>query len=298
LGQTVPVAIYLSISFETEDLRKECLDIERLSPDSLRKNPRFHLRIRGNKTQQMIHIRMIYEEVIGTGQDIETGPWIMFCDDDDTYEPDRCEKIIKEIELSQEESRKIGIKLAGLYESTFSKDHRQHRHEYWCYCVHVEMLQRFYEKLRDFPEIVENKCCDVLFAEYLRRSGPDYAFCRSVETMYHYRIEENSDSITGSIKENQHRYTRLGEPPAITSIDFAEYVVDWNESLYKNMDVYLHDVFLRTIVGCNLEYILNAEFKADSSLFSFVDSCHLDKIKEYHDRVRKACDGLFDIRFT
>ena len=160
------------------------------------------------------------------------------------------------------------------------------------------MLGKFYEKLIDYPDIIDNKCCDVLFAEYLRRSSPDHLYCQLKENLYNYRVEENSDSITGYIKGNQQKYTRFNQSPGITDINFADYVVDWNECLYENMEVYLHDIFLRTIVGCDLDYILKAEFRSDSELFSFVDSCHLEKIKTNHQYWRGVCDKLFDIPFS
>ena len=81
-------------------------------------------------------------------------------------------------------------------------------------------------------------------------------------------------------------------------LSFSEYVVNLNEYLHENIDVYLHDVFLRTIVGCELEYILNAEFRGDYALFPYVDNCHLEKIKQSHEYLRGVCNKLFDIGFS
>jgi len=65
--------------------------------------------------------------------------------------------------------------------------------------------------------------------------------------------------------------------------------------LYENMDVYIHDTYLRTLVGCNIDYILRAEFMANYGLIEFVDACHLQKITEYHNRLRDICNELYDI---
>jgi len=286
--QSICVSIYLSISFETEEIKK-CFY------ETIKKNTFFdeiNICFREHKTSQMQHIYLLYMHVLKQHE------WIMFCDDDDTYEPSRVERIAQNIYAGDNQCKLMNKTLAGLYESTFGKDHREHRHEYWCYCVNIEMLGKFYEKLLDYPDIIDNKCCDVLFAEYLRRASPDNLYCQLTEKLYNYRVEENSDSITGYIKGNQQKYTRFNQQPAITDINFADYVVDWNECLYENMDVYLHDIFLRTIVGCNLDYILKAEFRSDSELFGFVDSCHLEKIQKNHKYWRGACDKLFDIPFS
>jgi len=303
-NQTVSVSIYLSISFDSEELKELVVG----NSDFTSLCSKINLRIRENKTPQMRHLYLLYQEIACQKDKIadKHDHWIMFCDDDDTYEAIRVEKIISSILSAQKQLDQQRVdsnsnkknKIAGLYESSFGKDHREHRHEYWCYCVHIDMMRRFYEKLEGYPDIIDNKCCDVLFAEYLRRSGPDLVFCQLQEKLYNYRVEDNSDSITGYIKGNQERYTRKLETPTITSIDFAEYVVDWNECLYKNREVYLHDIFLRTIVGCNLDYILQAEFRSDCTLFSYVDASHLEIMKEKHEYWRSICNTLFDIPFS
>jgi hypothetical protein len=290
-NQTVPISIYLSISIENELLKEELLSILKT------KNAEYNkliLRIRDVKTQQMRHIYLLLPELL------QKHKWVMFCDDDDTYDTTRVEKIMKNMYMGDYECNAIhNKKLAGLYESTFGKDHREHRHEYWCYCVNVEVLKTFYNKIENYPDIIDNKCCDVLFAEHLRRLTPDqYLFCRLEEKLYNYRVEDNSDSITGFIKGNQHKYTRLNNPPSIMDPTFSEYVVDWNEYLYENIEIYIHDVFLRTIVGCDLDYILRAEFRADYQLLTFVDNCHVIKIKERHEYWRGICNNLFDIPFS
>jgi len=286
--QTMPISIYLSISFNDENIKEEFFSNKQL--DNLL--DQINLVVRETKTPQMRHIFLLYPELQ------KKHKWIMFCDDDDTYETNRVEKIAQKIYLANNECIEIHKKrLAGLYESTFGKDHREHRHEYWCYCVSVEMLGKFYERLESHDDIIDNKCCDVLFAEYLRRTGEDYLYSRLQEKLYNYRVEDNTDSITGYIRCNQTKYTRFNEPPPITDIKFADYVVDWNECLYENMDVYLHDIFLRTIVGCKLDYILEAEFRKDSKILDYVDAGHLDKIRRTHDNLRSVCNKLFDIPF-
>jgi len=295
INQSIKIAIYLSISFENDTIKEEFFQHQTIT----KVDNKINMIIREQKTPQMRHIYLLNKEIKENKTNKKPCKWAMFCDDDDIYDKIRVEKIVQYIEGLNRQCSQYEDKIcAGLYESTFGKDHREHRHEYWCYCINIELLNKFYERIEKFPDIIDNKCCDVLFAEYLRRSGPDYIFGRIEEKLYNYRVENNNDSITGFIKENQGKYTRFNEPPSLMDINFSEYVVDWNDCLYENMDVYLHDIFLRTIVGCDLDYILKAEFRADSALLSYVDKCHLENITEKHHYWRNVCNGLFDIPFT
>lgn len=289
LNQTIPISIYLSISFNNDAIREEFLNNYKIM-DLCNK---IFLVIREHKTPQMRHIYMLSPELE------KKHKWIMFCDDDDSYDNNRVEQIIKYIYSGLIQCSQIpNKKLIGLYESTFGKDHREHRHEYWCYCINIDIIRQFYEKLADYPDIIDNKCCDVLFAEYLRRANENLLYSRINEKLYNYRVDNNSDSITGFIKGNQTKYIRNREPPSIMDISFSEYVVDWNEYLYENLDIYLHDVFLRTIVGSDLDFILKSEFKADYAIVPYTDNDILIQIKNKHEYWRELCNNLYDIKFV
>jgi len=294
--QTLPIAVHLSISFATPELKDQTI-ASVMSNQELKSAKRITIHIKGSKTPQMRHIEYLVNELSGVHE------WFMFIDDDDTYEPNRAlhfaniiAKGLQEIGDHNHSNPHDPKQLVGLYESTFGKEHREQRHEYWCYCVHIQMLVDFYAKLSKYPDIIDDRCCDVLFGEYLRRSGPNKLFARVTEHYYNYRVENNSDSITGFIKSNQHKYTNLEPaPPRERVQEWAEYAIYWNQYLYENIDVYIHDTYLRTLVGCNIDYILHAEFMANYDLIEFVDKCHVQKITEYHHRLRAICNELYDI---
>ena len=127
LKQTVPISVYLSISFQTQEIKEDFLKTNRLSELCSKIN----LRIEERKTPQMRHFYLLYPELQRKHN------WVMFCDDDDTYEPNRVERISQNIYSGDTQCKQMNKTLAGLYESTFGKDHREHRHEYWCYCVNI-----------------------------------------------------------------------------------------------------------------------------------------------------------------
>jgi hypothetical protein len=289
--QTIPVNVYLSISFDTDELRDLVQD-SMMSNDEIANSGKIIMCIRDKKTPQMRHIEMVYLELEPQYE------WILFCDDDDTYSPKRVETFAEMIAKCYRMQLEPGQMFVGAYESTFGKDHREHRHEYWCYCVRRQILERFLDNVRPYPDILDNKCCDVLFAECIRRSRPEFLFVRITDPGYNYRVENNDDSVTGFIKTNQKLYSNFTEPPSIESGEWATYVINLNEYLHENISVYLHDTYLRTLIGVKLDDILNAEFKANAPLLEYVDVCHVEQIKGLYDRVCNVCDKIYDMGFV
>ena len=288
--QSIPISTYLSISFETPEIRDLVVNGIQSVPEINQniQSGKIILCIREHKTPQMRHIELVHSVMEPHHE------WVLFCDDDDTYEPRRVETFALCIREHFDENNKT-FNLSGLYESTFGKDHREHRHEYWCYCVRRSILARFFDGVRPYPDVLDNKCCDVLFAEYLRRLHPNHLFARITEGGYNYRVDNNADSITGFIKQNQSLYTQFSVPPPLEDSRWPTYVIHWNDYLHENMSVFLHDTYLRTLVGVSLNDILAAEFKANAPLLEYVDVCHVARIKENYERLLKVCNEIYDI---
>lgn len=287
IQQTVIIPVYLSISFENDVLRDNFE--KEMDTNGLNFHPFIFIMFQENKTPQMRHFKVLLDRIQLHHK------WIMFCDDDDTYDKTRVENLITSINHIQTQINSASKICAGLYESHCNKDHREHRHEYWCYCVNKCIFDRFYEALINYPDIIDNKCCDVLFGEYMRRLGTNYVFGRLDMRLYNYRVTENQDSITGVIQASQSIYTKNIQHPPIGDPQLPEYILDWNDYLYEHLDVYLHDVFLRTIVGCPLDSILQSEFRLDYDLLPYVDDCHVAKIKESHEYLLSVCGKLYDV---
>ena len=288
ISATIPITIYLSISFETFDIKAACLQhfAEIVDP-----HKQICVLIREQKTPQMRHIQLTFDEMRPEHE------WILFCDDDDTYVPNRVERFAESIVHCINLKLNPDIVLAGVYESTFGKEHREQRHEFWCYCVRRMILERFLIGLKPYPDVLDNKCCDVLFGEYLRRSKPHYLFAQLTEQLYNYRIDNNTDSVTGFIKMNQHKYSNITNPPPLNSMEWSTYVLNWNDYLHDTIDVYLHDIYLRTLVGMPFEDILVAEFKANRPLLEFIDVNLYEKMVDQYNSVRLVCDKVYDHPF-
>jgi hypothetical protein len=280
-AQTTPVAVYLGISFETADLMNEFMNNVEQYREKI-DNSELKCLIQAKKTAQMRHFAYLYSELS------DKHNWVLFCDDDDTYQPTRVEEFITRIENYVSEE---GKPLVGLYESTFKKTHTEHRHEFWCYCVNMRLLGKFYKILYPYPDVLDNKCCDILFAEYLRRSPEIFEFIQIEIPLYNYRLD-NTGSVTDIIKANQTKI-HVPNPPKLEEDKFSEYIVNWDNYLCENIDIYLHDTYLRTITGTKFDDILRAEFRGDYPYLEYVDSCHSAKLKQLYDTLQVVCHTLY-----
>lgn len=294
--QTTAITIYLSISFENDELYENF--VSKVSGIQFQTKP--VIKVLNQKTAQMRHYSLLQEDIQSGGHE-----WILFCDDDDTYQPTRVEMFLRTIELAQIECSALSDKkLAGIYESTFGKMHQEHRHEYWCYCISAEIYYRFFNKIDAHPEIIDNKCCDIVFAEYFRRMGDPYVFGRITDPLYNYRVENNGDSITGVIQYRQKTEVRRANPPPYMAGEepcdnpaLQTYVEELNKYVNENMSVYLHDTYLRSVVGVDFDLILQKEFTLDYPLLAYVDYKYIQTLKEYWEYLRTRCNEIYDIKF-
>jgi hypothetical protein len=286
LTQTIVVPIYLSISFENKELQNQYATL--FSGITRLHDTMLHTIVRTEKTPQMRHMDKLIP-LIENKHD-----WLLFCDDDDTYEPQRVEIFVNTIVKSLNDITQIpDNQFVGIYESVEGKPHTEKRQEYWCYCVHVQLLIRFMEILRPYPDVIDNKCCDVLFGEYLRRLNSKMLYAIVNLKLYNYRIDNNSDSITGEIKQ-------LGnvvrKPMDVTPDNMEECAKDLDKYLDEHIDIYIHDTYLRTIVGMDFDTILKYEFMNEYNVLGLVKKEHMQKIYDFHSRLRQVANLVFDVK--
>lgn len=295
ISQSLPIQIYLSISFATNEIREETLN--QIYNDTIQTD-HLNIRVREQKTAQMRHYFLIHEEIH------QLHKWVMFCDDDDTYHTNRTKYFIQTIQSIQpqldtaNEERDTTLpklELAGVYENISQPTHHTKRHEYWCYCIRMDLLTRFFNVVEPTIGVLDDRCCDVLFAEYLRRKSSNWIYATINQPLYYYREDENDDSITGFIQMNQIKYTNQTSPPPMDDDNWLSYVLEWNDYLGDNIHIFLHDTYLRTLVGCDLDTILRAEFKNNYFILDYVDQKHIGRITELHNRVKYVCAEIYDL---
>lgn len=124
--------------------------------------------------------------------------YVMFCDDDDTYDLSRVEKFRIMIQYGFMNIQKDKI-FVGVYERKLQKSHKIKFYEYWSYCVNIEFIINFINILKNnnYDYIFDNIMCDVLFSSYLRHLDNNHVFVSINEKLYNYNKHKNS--ITGRI---------------------------------------------------------------------------------------------------
>ena len=291
VNQSIKIPIYLSISFDNDAISTECLRMIKTNKEIEMNNNMLNIKVQKEITPQMRHYLLLLPEL-----EIKH-KWIMFCDDDDKYNINRVETIINTINAMEDivnKDESIKSNLAGIYENVSKKPHTVQRHEYWCYCVQIKLLKEFMDSIKLIPEVVNDRCCDVLFAEYLRRKSSKWVYIGIHEVMYNYRVDNNTDSVTGRIQSSQQKYANMTSPPPVGDNEWLDYVLNWNEYLYQNIDIFLHDTYLRTIVGFKLDAILQLEFRDNYKIIDYVDQTHIKRITDLYNKVRLVCDSIYD----
>lgn len=287
VSQSLSVPIYVSMSFENEAIKeKTILNVQ--GNTKIASCQFIVIVIQDQKTPQMKHFQYLLESINYKHE------WVMFCDDDDTYNEDRTLNFAYHIQTAKKNNPPNST-LIGLYEGTTEKTHREQRHEYWTYCVNKDILKLFYEKLSLYPRVLTDKCCDVLLAEFLRRSRPEYYFIQLKKSFYNYRVENNQTSITGYIQKNKINYETFKQPPAQENEDRKKYIDDWNQYISENKTIYIHDVYLRTLVGSEFDTILQSEFLNNYEIVDHMDPEFINQLKSWYLEVKEACNSIYDI---
>lgn len=286
-SQTVIIPVYLSFSFETPEINAEFAK-EFIARPYLH-NELLYLYPQETKTAQMRHLFQLYPNLQ------EHYNWMFFCDDDDTYEPTRVETFLKNINYCIQNYETAEKKFQGIYEFQYDNDHRMRRNEYWCYCIHLRVFKKFYRVLLEYPDIVDNKCCDVLLAEYLRRHDDSHVFACLKESLYNYRRTDNSDSITGEIQVKN----KLIRPSRIvTDENREECANELNEFLDENLSLYLHDTFLYSIIGQSFDAILQSEFKSEYCIVDLIRPKHIEEMRTLYNHLTEVCNKIYDVQIS
>jgi len=149
------------------------------------------------------------------------------------------------------------------------------------------------EKVAPHADILNHSCCDVLFGEYLRRMRPDFLYAAVNTPLYNYRVTDNSDSVTGVIQTRNKSVRRARE---ITTENMHDCAKELDDYLVSEGSIYLHDTYLRTLIGQNFENILQAEFKSEIAILHLIDRTHIVKMLGIHNKLRDICNELYDIK--
>ena len=62
-----------------------------------------------------------------------------------------------------------------------------------------------------------------------------------------------------------------------------------------NLHIYLHDTYLRTLVGTPFDLILQKELLANYAILEFIDKKNMDELKVIHKELLDICKELYEI---
>ena len=184
INQSIKIPIYLSISFAT-DLDKSIFN-KLIEKNNLINNILICIIYQEKQTSQFRHIEHVLDNIKNTYK------YVMFCDDDDTYDMFRVEKFIFMNEIGYTICPKDKI-FVGSYEMDLQKGtHNSAFYEYWSYCVNIQFIITFINiiKINNYDYVIDNNMCDVLFSSYLRHLNNKHVFCPIDEQLYNYNNNE------------------------------------------------------------------------------------------------------------
>ena len=179
--QTKKTDIKVSISFENTTFKQEFLNVLR------RYNASVRFVLSPTQLFQMEHIDKL------TKQFANQYEIIMFCDDDDTYKPERVDTLSTIFRNHQHLVNFSGVReIYGVLHGT---------PEFWCYAIRPRMLHVFFERMETHNkmQLLQHKYGDMYFRSFLRATEP-CIFCevpmQSKVPFYNHNTS-NPNSITG-----------------------------------------------------------------------------------------------------
>jgi hypothetical protein len=285
--QTTKIPIYLSISFETEI--DKTLFNKLIEKNDLVNNETLTIIYQHQRTSQFRHIENVVDNIKNVYK------YVMFCDDDDTYEIDRVEKFMVLINFGITNCPK-DKNFSGCYESDLQKgSHSSSFYEYWSYCVDVDVILNFIEilKINNYGYVVDNTMCDVLFSTYLRHLDDRHVFASICEKLYNYN--RNEFSITQTILKNNKR-NREEHVPIITN-NIEMFIKSMNEDIERNMEVIKDNIFLLySIRKSSLDDILKRLLGENYMYKNRINPTILSKIEFEYDNVKCLCEYLYQYK--
>jgi hypothetical protein len=287
MNQTIIIPIYLSISFET-DLDKTLFN-KLFEGKNLLNNKFICVIYQEKKTSQFRHIDKVIDSIK------KTYKYVMFCDDDDTYEINRVEQFIIAIENGYTICPKDKI-FVGAYERDLQKgSHSLSFYEYWSYCVNIDFIVNFINiiKMNNYDYYIDNKMCDVLFSTYLRFLDNKHMFVSMNEKLYNYN--RNEYSITKKIS-NENKNIRKNNS-TVEIYDFEKFIQGVNKTLEENIESIKNNIFVTySMRKVSFENMLNIILQENYKYKNKINKKILEKIKFEYDNIKDLCDILYQYK--
>ena len=184
--QTYVATVFMSVSFRDASLRSAFSEQILKIFGSLVK-----FRFSPVQLFQMEHLEKLLPDI--SGHDM-----VMFCDDDDTYHPERVQGFVDGFHYGFTSAKETGKFFGGVRETK-----ETNYPEYWCYGVVPSIIHTFYERMKDNRDLLRNKFADMYLRLYLQRTmGLELIFTALIrETPLYYYNTNNPESICATIQK-------------------------------------------------------------------------------------------------
>ena len=73
---------------------------------------------------------------------------------------------------------------------------------------------------------------------------------------------------------------------------------NWERFVNNNIEIFLHDTFLKTIVGYDIHKIYETEFLDNYVLIDSIKNEPLDRIYSKYSYIRSVCEKLYDVQIV
>lgn len=279
--QTLKNDIYLSVSFET-DLDK-LLFTKLIKDNDLTDHHLLNIVYQDKKTSQFRHIDKLIDSLKLKYN------YIMFCDDDDSYNINRTQ-IFYNLILSGIDACTSDKIFVGVYERDKYR-HSEQFYEYWCYCIDINFIVNFMNiiKINNYDYYIDNIMCDVLFSTYLRCLDDRHLFLSTNIKLYNH--DDNDFSITNKIKKkNNYNNNYI---PSLTN-NFEVFIQGVNKTLEDSMEDIKNNIFVRYSMS-KIEYedILQELLQNNYIYKNQINKTILDNIKKEYDNIKSLCSLLY-----
>eukprot|EP01083_Nonionella_stella_P082836 228798_1 len=265
IGQTQQAEqILVSISFDNEEYKH--LFTSRILKQFWSK---VTFKFAPSRKSQMQHIQAMR-------QFIQTADIVLFCDDDDTYHPDRVKRF-SEIYCNHTTAKSPGLKECKCKQEMESYEEAAARmngeaSEFWAYGLNPQTIETFFDRFYSFEELLSENVADMYFRVFLSRLKAECVCWTPSVPLYQYNTN-NPDSICAQMEKYKAKVINRRQNP----------------SLYAQL---VHDqLLLCTIVSADLRYIVTKR--------RCLVTDNMEKILfPERQMVLKVCDKLYDIKIN
>lgn len=295
MQQTVDIDILMSISFENNELMREYLLLKEGIRDT--KNKVLKITMNDNKMSQFEHLLNIYnnniyydftdndtcyidEDSTQMNQEIQY-KYVMFCDDDDYYQPNRVEKF--------SEKFKEGFHCVCETTHTDAYVASINYHEYVYYGFNIQMFITFIMFMEGkYGNVLKHKFCDLLLSRFMQNKilGRELQ-CACVFDVLYIQNRHFTNSVTSRIQDKNK--DSVNEKHT----NFDTFITRLNEDLNDNIVSLKNNVYPMVLIKeLSFQNMLKEQFRRNFKYYTRIDRIIIRELTNEYQMVSTLVQHL------